>query len=158
MSKVSPYKLFKDWLINPNDIPLDDDVLRTINQRSALCMFGNLYNITVYLNEYFNTFDVMKLDKYEFFTFLKSIVKSNKLSYRDFSFYAFGKKDQIRREIILKFPYLKPYEINLIVDKIENIKDKEHKEIMMETIDPNGKYKSKKIKKSKRTNGDKNEK
>lgn len=127
---------------------MDEDVLRSINHRSALCMFGNLHDITIYLNEYFNTFDVSKLDKLEFFTFLKSIVKTNRLSAKDFSFYAFGGKEKLRKEIMSKFPYLKPYEINLLVEKIDNIEDGEYKEVVMETIDPNGRYKFKKIKKS----------
>lgn len=118
----SPYFFIKQWLVNPmpdGDVPkIPMEVLKAINQRSILAMFGGLGNITVFLNSTFNNYNVMNIDQMEFYFFLRSIIKRFNINIREFvGFYA--KKDKTIHELHMKFPELKNYEIEALLERIK---------------------------------------
>lgn len=122
--KISPYRLFKDWLLNTYpDAELSEDVLKAINPKSVLHMFGSLGEITIYLDEYFNNFEMMCCDSLEFYKFLRDIVQKHNIGKYDFSFFASAKRDKVIQEIHRKLPLLKRYEI---YDLIERCKEDEN--------------------------------
>lgn len=110
--KISPYREFTNWLFNSvPTVELDDWVIKSLNPRSVLCMFGNLNDITIFLNDYFNKFDVMSLDNKEFYNFLKSIVFKYNIKWKDLSFYFHTKMDKSAAELRKQLPHLKNEEI-----------------------------------------------
>ena len=118
--KVSPYRQFTDWLLNAMpSAKLSEDVIRAINPRSALCLFGNLGGITIFLNERFNTFNIMKLPPLELYNFLRVIVQIHKIKRNEFSFYASEKSNKSLTEIHTRFPLLKRYEVHNFLQLVE---------------------------------------
>jgi hypothetical protein len=117
----SPYQVFKEWLLDGDahsDIP--EVCLSVLNKRTALCMFGNLGGITIYLNKYFNTYEMMKLSDLDFYKFLKSIVIDKKVNRYEFSFYKHEKEDTSTKKLQEKLPTLKTYEIEFLLDAASN--------------------------------------
>lgn len=152
VTKISPYREFRDWLLNPmpnKELPMN--VIKAINPRSVLCMFGNLHGVSIFLNEYFNTFDVMALPQIEFYKFLKDIVHKHNITPRDFSFYYSEKHNKSLKELNCKFPFLKRHELSTF---LEDVKDDPEAEALYESLGLN-KYKSKKLtkKEKKELNG-----
>jgi len=144
--KVSPYSEFKEWLLNsyPKAV-LSEEVIRAINPKTVLHMFGNLGGITIFLDDYFNNFNVMNCNPIEFYKFLKDIVQKHKIRKYDFSFFYSMKKDKIIIELQKKLPYMKKYEI---YDLLEYCKEDSDNDSFLENLGLN-KTKKKKIKKSK---------
>lgn len=146
-NKVSPYKLFKEWLLNPYPkAELSDEVLKSINPKSILHMFGSMGGITIYLDEYFNNFGLMYCNPLEFYNFLKQLVQKYKIGRYDFSFFASMKMDKTIQELHRKFPMLKQYEI---YDLLDRCKDDEENEAFLESLGLNKKPKIIKEKKNK---------
>src|SRR5690554_4290657 len=108
------YKLFKQWLFDNNiRSELDDDIVKILNPNSVLAMFSRLGEITIYLNEKFNDYNLFKNNNEKaFYVHLKYIVIKNKLNYNDLIFMDVRKpkksKDIIHLENI--FPFLRHYE------------------------------------------------
>ena len=149
LKKESPYKTFKEWLLNPYpEATLPDEVLRAINPKSVVKMFGSLGGVTVYLDKYFNTYSVMSCDRLEFYKFLRDMVQEHKIGKYDFSFFLNPTKDKLLQSLHKKFPYLKPYEISILIESYKN--DPDVDEAFLENL---GLHKAKtvKIKKTKKT-------
>lgn len=145
--KVSPYRAFTDWILNPRqDIELDEKIIKAINPRTVLCMFGGFPNITIFLNKHFNNFGVMYLDNKALYTFLKLMILRFKITKYEFSFFASEKNDKSLSDIQRILPYLKKYEI---YDLIERSKDDEDYDSFCETLGLKGvkRTKVKKVKK-----------
>lgn len=116
IKKKSPYQKFRDWLHHPSNIQLDPEVIKGINKRSILCMFGNSNKLTIFLNKHFNNFGMMKLDDEEFYLFIKQLVKDFRLDKYSYSFFHHSKIDKELRELHKKFPYLKRTEITALLE------------------------------------------
>ena len=146
--KISPYRVFKDWLLNsyPN-AKLSEETLKAINPKSVLHMFGSLGGITIYLDEYFNNFELMKCNPIEFYDFLKQLVQKHHIGKYDFSFFISMKRDKGIKEIQRKLPLLKKYEI---YDLIERCKEDEENKSFLENLGLLKKSKMKKIPKTKK--------
>jgi len=144
--KSSPYREFTRWLFNtvPN-VELEDWVVKVLNPRSVLCMFGNLNDITIFLNDYFNSFDVMYLDDREFYNFLKAVVHRYNINWKDLSFYKHAKMDKSVIELQKQLPILKKEEIYQLLEYSKE--DPEHQSFM-ESLGLN-KWSKKKTRKSK---------
>lgn len=122
--KESPYKIFKEWLLNPYPkAELPEEILKAINPKSVLHMFGSLGSITIFLDEYFNNFEMMCCNPIEFYLFLKELVQKHGIKKYDFSFFSSMKRDKTIRDIHRKLPFLKRYEI---YDLIERCKEDEN--------------------------------
>lgn len=150
--KLSPYAEFKNWLLNSyTNERLPEYIIKIINPRVALSMFGKLNNITIFLNLYFNNYGVMSLQNEEFCYFLKSLVQRFRLNRYDFSFFATMKKNKSLKELQQKLPYLKKYEIDNL---LQISKEDDRYNSFLENLGLH-KYKKVKIKKSKTTKNSK---
>jgi hypothetical protein len=120
-NKFSPYNEFKEWLLNsyPKAI-LSEIVLRAINPKTVLHMFGKLGGITVFLDEQFNRFELMECDPQEFYSFLKELVQKHKIKKYDFSFFSSISKDEAINKLQKKLPHLKKYEIHNLLEYCQN--------------------------------------
>jgi len=107
-------------------------------------MFGSMGEITIYLDEYFNNFEMMSCNPLEVYNFLRQIVQKHRIGKYDFSFFASMKRDKTIREIHKKLPYLKQYEI---YDLLERCKEDDGNEPFLENL---GLLKKAKIKKTKK--------
>ena len=108
----TPRSRFINWLVNSANPQLDNDILSQVDLRSTLAMFGKCEGITIYLDKYFNNFNVVSLDKSEFFNFLRNLVQKNKINPYDFTYFVSEKKDKSLKELHRSFPYLKRYEVH----------------------------------------------
>jgi len=145
--KISPYRELKEWMLNsyPN-AKLSEEVLRAINPKTVLHMFGSLGGITIFLDDYFNNFDLMYCNPLEFYNFLRSIVQKHRIKKYDFSFFYSLKKDELITKLQRKLPYMKKYEI---YDLLEYCKDDTENNSFLENLGLN-KSKTKKVKKGKK--------
>jgi len=91
-------------------------------------MFSRLGPVTIFINEQFNNFLIYKLDKYEFFKFLKEITTLKKLSRYDFTYLKYHKEDKTMNDLHIKFPTLKKHELIQLVERTK--KDKTYEDIM----------------------------
>jgi len=122
--KISPYRIFTEWLLNPcPDAELSGDVIKAINPRTVICMFGKIGGLTIFLNDHFNNFSVMNLDPLEFYQFLKSLVKKYKIKKWDFSYFPTMKRDKTISEIQMKLPHLKKSEIIYLLEQCKSDED-----------------------------------
>lgn len=129
----SPYTLLSEWFFDNNiNSTLDDYVLKGTNHRAVLCMFGNLGKITIFLNDYFNAYNIMLIDKFSFYKMLKEIIIKKNITKYQLSFYKLeSKDDKIIVKLKKKYPYLKSYEIDWFLKKIQGT-DEYH--LLMEII------------------------
>jgi len=119
--KKSPYRMFADWLFNSvPSVQLDDWVIKAVNPRAVLCMFGKLGGITIFLNEHFNNFDIMILDRSEIYSFLRAVVQNYNIKRRDLSFYKHSKLDRTSIELQRQLIFLKKTEIYELLEYAKN--------------------------------------
>lgn len=141
---ASPFTEYKKWILDKNNDHLNDDVKKVINNRFIISCMGNLGMTSVYLNKYLNNFDVMDLDQNDLSFFMKNISNELGMKWSDFSFYKSEKQDKKIKEIHNKFPYLKKYEVETLIN---NIKDESFKESIGVLKKPKKKKTTKKDKK-----------
>lgn len=145
MTQRLPYNEFKEWMLNPYpNAKLSEDIIKSINPKTVLHMFGNMGDITIFLDEYFNNFDLMYCNPLEIYVFLKQLVQKFNIKKYDFSFFYSMKKDDFILKLHKKFPYMKVYEI---YDLLEYCKEDSDNESFLENLGLN-KIKTKKIKKT----------
>jgi len=144
-SKPNPYKNFISWLYNsyPN-ATLSDSVIKSINPRAVLSRYSNMGNLTIFLEEHFNKYDLMGLNHLEFYNFIKLFVKKYRIEQYDYSYFRSTKRDKTLLEIQRKLPHLKEYEISYLLDKCKS--DPEY-DAFLENL---GIKKQEKIKKNKK--------
>lgn len=119
--KISPYVEFKNWLFNPlPESRLSESTIKEINPRAVLSSLGNLGGVTIYLNKWFNDYNLMMVPSQDFYFFVKELVQKHKVKKTDFTFYASEKTDKSLKEIHTYFPHLKRYEVFEILQVIEN--------------------------------------
>ena len=117
----SPYTLFSKWLFDGNlDTKLDVKIMKAVNKRAVICMFANHGNLTIFLNEYFNDFKIMSLPDEPFYKMIKTIVTVRNINRYSTTFFSFEKKNKLYTLIQKLDPFLKPYELELFLQKNEN--------------------------------------
>jgi len=122
------YSEFKSWLFGLPTKELDTDVADAISINSVLAMFGNLNEITIYMNKHFNNFNLFNLNKLEFFKFVKfDIINRFNINYYNLSYF-YTDKIKFPKELHRFFPYLKSYEIFHLLELIKE--DSEYDDIM----------------------------
>jgi hypothetical protein len=125
----SPYQVLTSWLVTPQtETTLDDWVIKSINPSMVLSMFSRLGPVTVFINEQFNNFVLYKLDKYEFFQFMKEVTSLKQLSRYDFTYLKYHKEDKSMDDLHIKFPTLKKHELIQLVELTK--KDKTYDDII----------------------------
>jgi len=119
--KVSPYTVLNRWIYDgsktttlPQEL-IDDKVIRT----DIILYHFQCSKYIPYISELFNTYDVYQLSKIDVFKFLKQCVRDSGFKP---SFFAKIKteKNKLYKVLKLKFPYLKSYDIELLIDQIDN--------------------------------------
>ena len=117
---LSPFTEFKIWLFSPNDEKLSETVINAVNARSILAMFSKHKDVTIFLDEVFNNYNLMKIPKEEFFYFLKDMVHKSKLITKyNLCYFKTERKDEEVIEIVNKFPFIKKREVELMTNKLE---------------------------------------
>lgn len=120
-NNYSPYTRFKYWLLdNDDNSVLDEDIIKSVNKLSILAMFGNMGEITLYLNSNYNNYELMYLDDVEFYKFLKSMIKNKNYNFSNFTFFDLRKEKNKYKKIIHQYPYIKKYEAELIIKKYDD--------------------------------------
>ncbi len=125
MNNMNPWKEFQIWLTSNNNLELSPEIYKIVNSRNALLMFCYLDDVTIYLNNKFNKFEIMKFTQRELFSFLKHICITKNIGIKKLSFIKHHKKDKIISEIQTKLPYLKKEEVKLFLEKIKGTNDEE---------------------------------
>jgi hypothetical protein len=124
--KISPYKILTDWLKDGSRMTqfpqeLVDD--KSIGQNFLLYFFQQSpYGLVI--SKLFNNFGLYVLDRIEVFKFIKESIMLS--GYRQ-QYIERGEKRSEKFEKLLKlrFPYLKNYELPLLVEIIDKSDEKE---------------------------------
>lgn len=125
----SPYTALTTWMLSPaEEAVLEDWVVNALNPAMVLCMFGRIKGVTVFLNEYFNDYNIYTMNKKEFFIFLKEIVQKKKITKNDLSYLKHHKEDKELSNIHKKFPMLKRYEVYQFLEELK--KDEMYEEVL----------------------------
>ena len=131
----NPYKVFRTWLCDGNmNSELDETVVKSIYIVSSLAMFSRFKNFTIYLNELLNNQNIyakeLQPKKLELFLELKEYCTTNRLSPWDLSFINLKKEKFEYKEIRDKFPLLKTYEIDLLIQIMKKEKNQSFLQIL----------------------------
>lgn len=122
MSKTeSPFTVLKKWFLNGdiNDPPIE--IIKALNIRYILQMFSG-HKVTPYLNKYFNNYELYKLDSVEFCIFLKELVQDTNIKWNHFTYLKTDTVNKKERELQEKLPHLKKYEIQYLLNQIDDDK------------------------------------
>ena len=116
------YKLLDKWLYDGSKTsPIPKEVVddKKIGPNHLLYFFKGHH--IVYISKYFNNFGVYQLDRLEIFKMIKDIIQRsayvpppNKRRYK-------VNRSKIFKELWRKYPYLKPDDINLLAEKLEDM-------------------------------------
>ena len=129
MAETSPYKVFFNWLFDGNmatEIPSNPDLLKynsPITHTFLLKLFIEIPKVNRYLNEHLNNINLRYIEKNDLFMFMKQIVKDFKLKRYDTHFYPRVYQHKLFNVLRRKFPLLKAYDIELLIDKINESND-----------------------------------
>jgi hypothetical protein len=143
-NKPSPYAILSRWLNDGSSntkLPkeLEDD--KAINPTYLLYYFQQSKYI-VYISEMFNNYDMYQMKKPDTFKFLKQCVLDS--GYKPpFLQKMKTVKNKLYKILKMRFPYLKCYDIDLLIDIIDASEDKDR---IYETV---GLYKARKKKSTK---------
>lgn len=144
-NKINPWNELKKWFITPN-YEIEDWIFQSLNNRSIIAMFSTMRDGTIFINDYFNNFNIIYLNTKELCQFLKEeICLKFNIQYRDFSYLKTIKKDELTEKMLNYFPNLKRTEIEFFLELI-NDKDKE----ILDDVLGLKKYKLSKTKKTKK--------
>lgn len=118
----SPYKIFNEWLFNPNpNAEVPRGIFPHVNKRAVLSSLSSYGPVTVWLNSTFNNFMLSYLDDEEFYLFLKrEIVNKFNLDKYSLSFFKSERTPKNIRELRMKLPLLKNEEVALFLAQLDN--------------------------------------
>jgi hypothetical protein len=118
---TSPFYEFDKWLFDGNiKSELDSTVLKIMSPLVVICKFNNCGQLTLFLNKYFNNFDITKINKLDLFLYLKKLVILLKIKRYDSTFIKLSKEKTISKDIMKEFPLLKDYEISTFFELAKN--------------------------------------
>ena len=135
---MSPYSILKNWLLNNRNNMNVPEECKFLSILSILAMFSNHGEITIYLNDTFNNFNITKYNSEDFLKMLKNIIHNNrnKFDFNSFSFLNIKKKKEDEcvyyKNLIRYFPFLKEYEVDNLY---EYIKEDENYTSFLERIE-----------------------
>jgi len=157
------YREYTRWIFDgsaTSQIPEEQEMLKynsPITIQYMLMCFLPHPKMTIYMNKYFNNFDLYSLDKKQFMKYIKHLVLKLNLSRSDFNYKP--KRDnegihQLQKKLMSKLPELKTYDIALLCEQIDALEEKEKDSYYagLDMIDPK-KRKMAKRKSKKKNNG-----
>jgi len=127
------YRHFTRWLFdgsNTSPIPEEQEMLKYNSsitlQYMLLCLLPNP-KMTIYMNKYFNNFNLYSLNKKQFLHYIKHLVLKLNLSQKDFNYKPKrdDAKSKLYNKLLNKLPEFKSYDISLLCDTIDNLPEKE---------------------------------
>lgn len=133
-NKGSPYKVFENWLQDRSNNDLEEWVVKSLNPAMVLGMFGGLKRGTIFLNKYFNSYNVFKFPTNKLFQAFKQTYKKSGGRKSNLTFLKVSFKKQSVNKLLEYFPHLKNYEAKLLLEKLELISDKEEYQSFIESI------------------------
>jgi len=140
----SPYQVLNRWLYDGSkttQMPKELESDKVIPPTILLYHFQSSKYI-LYLSEVFNSYDLYQMNKVDIFRFMKQCILLT--GYKPpFIQKVKSQKNKLATILRLKFPYLKMYEIDFLIDEIDNSEEKDR---VYETL---GLYKPKKKKSTK---------
>ncbi len=130
--KLSPYTVLTKWLYdNKQFSPIPDDIIKdkSIGPQFLLYHFQSSPMITI-LNKLFNNLDIFQIDRLDSFKLMKTIILKTGFKPK---FFSKSKQTSSKLYKCLKrsYPYLKKYEMVLLIDAIE---DSDYKNQIYETF------------------------
>ena len=141
---ISPYQILNRWLYDGNKnskIPKELEDTKAIPQTQLIYHFINTPYI-VYLSKVFNNFGLYQLNKLDVFKLMKETIQIS--GYRPpFIPRKNPEKNKMLKVLKMKFPFMKMYEIDLLITQIDK---SEYKDSIYESF---GFYKPKKQKTTK---------
>jgi len=122
-----PYNTFNKWLFDSNlKTPIPEELLKTtspINHLYIISIFQTYMALDYYLNGLLNNENLWSLPKDELMLFCKRMVKRFNVTKQRLFFRSWKNNKKIFDALAKSYPYLKPYEIDLLIkyiDKSEN--------------------------------------
>ena len=124
--KKSTYYYLNKWLYDGSkktSMPLEVVNDKSIGPNILLYHYQNSY-YNLYISELFNNFGIYSLDRLELLYFLKETILLS--GYKPpFQARPSDKKTKFYGLLKSKFPYLKSYDVNFLIDKIEESEEKD---------------------------------
>jgi len=124
--KTSPYQLLNRWLYDgskQSQLPaglINDKVI----PNTILLYHFQCSKYILYISKIFNSFDLYQMNKVDIFKFMKKCVLDS--GYKPpFIPRVKTTKNKLSKILKFKFPYLKLYEVDMLVDKIDESPDKD---------------------------------
>jgi hypothetical protein len=152
------YRSYTRWLFDGSEtspIPEEQEILKynsPITIQYMLQSFLPNSKMTIYMNKHFNNFHLYSLDKKQFLQYIKHLVLKLNLTRGDFNYKP--KRDDegvhlLQKKLMGKIPELKPYDIALLCEQIDNLEDGEKEKYYagLDMIDPKKRKMPKKKKK-----------
>lgn len=130
-SKVSPYKIFFNWLFDgslKSEIPEKQTMLKynsPISQTFLMKVFLRNGSLNHYLNTHLNNINLRYLEKEEFFKFIKKCVIDFKVKRKDTVYYHYNRKDMLFNKLRSKISILKNDDLDLLCNIIDKSPEKE---------------------------------
>ena len=128
----SIYSIFWDWVFDKDmrtELPEAKVILKynsPIHSMFLLKSFMNIPSLNMYLNEYMNSINIMSIDKFELFKFIKKCVIDFKVKRKDILFIHYDKKNELFDKLRSKNAFLKGNDLELLIELINkspNIED-----------------------------------
>ncbi|OQB42002.1 MAG: hypothetical protein BWY04_00488 [candidate division CPR1 bacterium ADurb.Bin160] len=131
-----PFKTFYSWLFdqNPNS-KIDENILKynsPITHIFLLKIFLRNYKLNLYLDEFLNNMSLRYIEKEDLLKFIKKCVVDYRISKKDIFYFKFRKTTKIFNVFRNKFPELKNYDIENLLEILE--KNPEEKIIIFRTL------------------------
>lgn len=122
------FKQFLIWLFDGNiNSKIPEELLSyksPITHTYVISLFTKIGLFNHYLNEYFNNVGLYYLDKRDIFRYIKECVQLFKINSRQIRYAWFRKKSDLHKMLSKKHPNLKPYEISILCEVVNNLEDK----------------------------------
>jgi hypothetical protein len=112
---------------------LDQSIIKALNPVFVLNFFATHYEVTIFLNKFFNNYGLYNLKSEEFYKYLKQLVNDKNISPYSFSFIKYHPQEKKISSMRKFFPYLKREDIILLLDLMEK-EDENDKQSFLETV------------------------
>lgn len=120
INNTTSYTILKKWFLNK----IDDDVItesfvKQINIMNVLCMLARDNKMCVFINNYYNNWNIMNIDKIEVLKSLKQMIRDFGVKSLKFSYLRIN-KNTLNKNILQFFPLLKNKEIEFLMELVKS--------------------------------------
>jgi hypothetical protein len=119
---ISPFTVFYNWLCDGRNSEFPEELEKgAVSQMYALSLFCLLPELTQYLNNTLNTYNIWYLTKKDLFIFLKKCILDLKIPRHKLVYFKSKKLDKVYGAVMEKFPFLKVDEIDILLENIDDL-------------------------------------